>query len=253
MVAALSPSALDGVAHAIAHEAHVLIIGAGITGLVLAQALKEHDVAFTVFERDADVSARGRGWGLTIHWSLDTFVSLLPQHIVERLPETYVDPEASKRGENGNFLFFDLRSGDARWKVPPNKRIRVSRERLRALLLEGLDVQVYICIQYLSPSYARVSSEQQADDSHHVVQRSGPAPSNPFPLPLPLPIRSQLISPTLHRLQAHCSLELMARDRGCAPSCCHTTHRLRSTIPSRCDCWVPASSILGTLLSSYAL
>lgn len=124
------------------HEARILIIGAGITGLVLAQALKKHGIAFTIFERDPNVSARGRGWGLTIHWSLDTFISLLPQHLVDRLPETYVDPEASKRGENGNFLFFDLRSGETRWKVPPNKRIRVSRERLRALLLDGLDIQV---------------------------------------------------------------------------------------------------------------
>ncbi|KAI4266297.1 MAG: hypothetical protein L6R38_008838 [Xanthoria sp. 2 TBL-2021] len=122
-------------------EPHILIIGAGITGLVLAQALKKHGIAFTIFERDAHVAARGRGWGLTIHWSLDTFLSLLPQHIIDKLPQVYVDPEASKRGENGNFLFLDLRSGETRWQVPPNKRIRVSRERLRALLLEGLDVQ----------------------------------------------------------------------------------------------------------------
>ncbi|KAL8657430.1 MAG: hypothetical protein Q9226_001923 [Calogaya cf. arnoldii] len=122
-------------------EPHVLIIGAGITGLVLAQALKKNGVAFTLFERDPHVAARGRGWGLTIHWSLDTFWSLLPQHIVDKLPDVSVDPEASKRGENGNFLFFDLRSGETRWQVPPNKRIRVSRERLRALLLEGLEVQ----------------------------------------------------------------------------------------------------------------
>ncbi|KAI4160099.1 MAG: hypothetical protein L6R39_000254 [Caloplaca ligustica] len=134
--------ALNGEGIIGSQEPHILIIGAGITGLVLAQALKRHGVAFTVFERDADVSGRGRGWGLTIHWSLDTFISLLPPNIVDRLPETYVDPEASKRGENGNFIFFDVRSGEPRWKVPPSKRIRVSRERLRALLLEGLDVQV---------------------------------------------------------------------------------------------------------------
>ena len=110
--------------------------------VILAQALKQHDILFTVFERDPSVSARGRGWGLTINWSLDAFVSLLPQHLLERLPETYVNPGATEKGENGNFLFFDLRSGEARWKTPPSKRIRVSRERLRALLLEGLDVQV---------------------------------------------------------------------------------------------------------------
>ena len=125
-------------------NSHVLIIGAGITGLVLGQALKNHAIPFTIYERDYDVAARGRGWGLTIHWSLQTFLSLLPQHLVDRLPSVYVDPQASARGENGNFLFFDLQSGEARWKVPPSERIRVSRERLRALLLDGLDVQVGI-------------------------------------------------------------------------------------------------------------
>lgn len=123
-------------------EPHILIIGAGITGLVLAQALKKESIPFTIFERDPHVSFRGRGWGLTIHWSLQTFTSLLPQHLVDRLPEVYVDREASERGENGNFLFFDLKSGEAKWKVPPSKRIRVSREQLRSLLLEGLDVLV---------------------------------------------------------------------------------------------------------------
>ncbi|KAL8814985.1 MAG: hypothetical protein Q9223_005837 [Gallowayella weberi] len=136
-----TPATLNHHGNPSLQQPHILIIGAGITGLVLAQALKKNGVAFTVFERDSDVAARGRGWGLTIHWSLDTFISLLPQHIVDKLPQVYVDPEASKRGENGNFLFFNLRSGETRWKVPPNKRIRVSRERLRALLLEGLDVQ----------------------------------------------------------------------------------------------------------------
>lgn len=125
-----------------APHSHVLIIGAGITGLVLGQALKKYGISYTIFERDANVSARGRGWGLTIHWSLDTLIGLLPQCVVERLPEAYVDPEASRKGENGNFLFFDLRSGETRWKVPPNARIRVSRERLRAILLDGLDVEV---------------------------------------------------------------------------------------------------------------
>ena len=121
----------------------VLIIGAGITGLILGQALKKQNIPFSIFERDSSVSARGRGWGLTFHWAFDTLTALLPETLVDRLPETYVDPDASKRGENGNFVFFDLRSGKARWKVPPNnKRIRVSRERLRTLLLDGLDVQV---------------------------------------------------------------------------------------------------------------
>ncbi|KAL8899583.1 MAG: hypothetical protein Q9207_006119 [Kuettlingeria erythrocarpa] len=130
MVAAPSTQALDGDACATSHQPRILITSAGVEEIRGS------------FERDPNVSARGRGWGLTIHWwSLDTFICLLSQHLVDRLPETYVDPEVSKRGEIGNILSFDLRSGETRWKVPSNKRIRVFRERLRALLLEGLDVQ----------------------------------------------------------------------------------------------------------------
>ena len=121
---------------------HVLIVGAGITGLILAQALRSHKIPFTIFERDPTPDHRGRGWGLTIHWAMDNLLALLPPHIVDRLPESYVDPEAVKRGENGNFLFFDLQTGEARWKVPPSKRMRVSREKLRKLLMEGLDIRV---------------------------------------------------------------------------------------------------------------
>ncbi|KAL8793224.1 MAG: hypothetical protein Q9195_004160 [Heterodermia aff. obscurata] len=120
---------------------HVLIVGAGITGLAFAQALRNHGVSFTIYERDPDPSYRGRGWGLTIHWALDTLLSLLPQDIIDRLPETYVDPEAVARGEKGTFPFFDLRSGDRRWELTSPNRIRVGRERLRRLLMEGIDVK----------------------------------------------------------------------------------------------------------------
>ena len=67
---------------------HIIIIGAGITGLTLTQALKRNNIPYTVFEQDSSVSARGRGWGLTIHWSLNTFISLLPKHLVDRLVES---------------------------------------------------------------------------------------------------------------------------------------------------------------------
>ena len=121
---------------------HILIIGAGITGLVLAQALRSHGVRFTIYERDPDISYRGRGWGLTIHWALDTLLSLLPQDVINRLPETYVDPVAVAAGEKGTFPFFDLRNGERRWQLTSPNRIRVGRERLRRLLMEGIDVKV---------------------------------------------------------------------------------------------------------------
>lgn len=64
---------------------------------------------------------------------------------MDRLPETFVDAEAVERGETGNFLLYDLQTGEEKYRVPPNTRIRVSRERLRGLLMDGLDIEVRLC------------------------------------------------------------------------------------------------------------
>jgi len=46
---------------------HVLIIGAGIGGLTLAQALRKQGISFEIFERDASASARGQGYALGLY------------------------------------------------------------------------------------------------------------------------------------------------------------------------------------------
>lgn len=122
---------------------HFLIIGAGITGLLLAQALKKHGVSFSIFDRDSSPgqdSTRTKGWGLALHWSLSNLYSLLPRDLVDRLPETYVDPSVAKG--DSHFPFFDLDTGERRFEIRSEERIRVSREALRNLLLEGISVKV---------------------------------------------------------------------------------------------------------------
>lgn len=44
---------------------HVLIIGAGLGGLVLAQALRKQGVSFEIFERSPDT--RFQGWAIGLH------------------------------------------------------------------------------------------------------------------------------------------------------------------------------------------
>ena len=119
----------------------ILVIGAGISGLTLAQACRKRSLPYRLFERDSSATHRSAGWGLTLNWALPTFRSLIPDDILERLPETYVNKEAVNSGEKGSFTFFDLSTGEAKWNVPASERIRVSRERLRKLMLEGLEVE----------------------------------------------------------------------------------------------------------------
>jgi hypothetical protein len=163
---------------------HVLIVGAGMTGLLLAQNLKSHNISFSIYERDPNAQFRGAGWGLAIHWAVDTFLSLLPQHLRDQIPEATVDPEALARGERGKFPFFDLVTGERRFENVSEKRIRVSRMRVRRLMLEGLDVQVRVAhstvIRYcLLRSYCseveqnrpRNQSRPRHQNHHHPLRR----------------------------------------------------------------------------------
>ena len=123
----------------------VIIIGAGISGLLLAQYLRKSKIPFSIFERDTDFNTRGAGWGLTLHWSLPALRFLLPKELVDRLPETYVDQEAVERGETSTFPFFDLATGELKGaspKAPESQRIRVTREKFRQLLATGIEIHV---------------------------------------------------------------------------------------------------------------
>ncbi|KAK4039470.1 hypothetical protein C8A01DRAFT_16553 [Parachaetomium inaequale] len=107
----------------------ILIIGAGVSGLLLAQHLRNAGsrVPFRVFERDSDLDTRGLGWGLTLHWSLPALRSLLPDDLVHRLPEAYVDRAAVEEGRPSTFPFFDLSTGELKAKTPAaaeSQRIR---------------------------------------------------------------------------------------------------------------------------------
>ncbi|KAF3028169.1 hypothetical protein E8E15_009391 [Penicillium rubens] len=142
-------------------DSPILIIGAGISGLVLAQYLQRHNVAFKIFDRDSAIDARSGGWGLTLHWSLPALRELLPEHLVTRFPETFVNKEASARGDTGRFQFFDLRSGDALYNIPAAERIRVSRARLRQLLTTDIDVQWNKTLQNIESTADKITAHFQ--------------------------------------------------------------------------------------------
>lgn len=122
----------------------VLIIGAGISGLLLAQSLSRQGIPFRVFERDKNLETRGVGWGLTLLWTLPVLKDLLPQDLFDRLPEAYVDREAVTQGLSSSFPFFDLSTGELKAsvpKAPEAERVRVTRQSIRALLATGIDIE----------------------------------------------------------------------------------------------------------------
>lgn len=121
----------------------VLIIGAGLAGLALAQILKSQSIPFQIFERDFAPTVRCQGWAVALTQCLPRLASLLPQHLGD-LHSTSVNAPISVP-DVGAVLHPG--SGDILAKIggapagQPGHLIRAKRERLRAFLWEGLDVQ----------------------------------------------------------------------------------------------------------------
>lgn len=119
----------------------ILIVGAGISGLSLAQYLKKSGIPFRIFDRDASIVSRTGGWGLTFHWGLPALKELLPDELYARLGECNVNPNAQ---DAGKYRFLDLKTGESLYAAtfPKTGRLRVIRSKLRTLLATGVDVEV---------------------------------------------------------------------------------------------------------------
>lgn len=65
---------------------HVLIAGAGVVGLTIAQGCRQHNIPFTIFERDERQNSRSQGWALTLHWSLRSLRRTIGPELSEQLP-----------------------------------------------------------------------------------------------------------------------------------------------------------------------
>ncbi|KAI8950853.1 cercosporin toxin biosynthesis protein [Xylaria longipes] len=113
----------------------VIIIGAGLGGLTLAQSLRRSGIPFTIFERDSAKHSRPQGYRIKIHGeSAAALRSVLTpelwQHFVETCGETVLG-ESTLNAVNGSVL--SSRKGHADKDV-----YTVDRSMLRHVLQQGL-------------------------------------------------------------------------------------------------------------------
>lgn len=122
---------------------HIIIIGAGVSGLLLAQALKKNGIAFTIYEAEASATElrNQREWGMSIQWALPLLEKLLPQDLLDQLQNASVDPHYICPDEGNAMPVYNVGTGELIKKIPLVKMLRVSRSKFRALCAEGLNIQ----------------------------------------------------------------------------------------------------------------
>ncbi|KAH8587040.1 monooxygenase [Bisporella sp. PMI_857] len=125
----------------IENNMHVLIVGAGVTGLLIAHGLKQVGISFSIFESEPSASHyRPREWSIGIHWSLPQFEALLPPDLRVKLKEEQNDPFLDAP-DRDNMKIYNGLDGTVLKALPIPRTIRVSRRKMRAFCCQGIDVK----------------------------------------------------------------------------------------------------------------
>ncbi|KAK3352130.1 hypothetical protein B0H65DRAFT_144999 [Neurospora tetraspora] len=118
----------------------VVIIGAGLTGLLTAQALKKHGFQVFIYDSEPHLNFRPRDWTILLHWALPIFSSLLPSSILSQFDKAICNPHLNFDEWAETLPMYNGETGDMLFKsaVPGSRRI--TRRGLREVLSEGLDI-----------------------------------------------------------------------------------------------------------------
>src|SRR5580700_580567 len=115
----------------------IIIIGAGLGGLALAQGLTRAGFNVVVFERDESPESRAQGYRISIRTlGLNALKTLLTKDKFERL-------DAAKVADIGDGIAYATSKMKALLKIPLGKdaAVQLLRTELRKVLLDGVNVE----------------------------------------------------------------------------------------------------------------
>lgn len=121
---------------------HVVIVGAGLSGLTLAQVLRKNGVSYEIFERDKSAEARAQGWAIALHGPV---LADLQEHMPDDIgPIECTNHIAPLDHLPAQFVFYHTEKPDMRIGVEDDdkgKIVRANRQRLRDWLRTHIPVQ----------------------------------------------------------------------------------------------------------------
>ncbi|TFK46524.1 FAD/NAD(P)-binding domain-containing protein [Heliocybe sulcata] len=118
----------------------------GVTGLLIAQGLRKASIPYILFERDGPaeghewIEQQTREWSMSLHWAFPHMAALLPDDLLCRFKDVLCNPFRDPPDED-ELPLFNAESGELLTVLPLQRVYRVSREKLRALLREGVNAQ----------------------------------------------------------------------------------------------------------------
>ncbi|ETS73720.1 hypothetical protein PFICI_14666 [Pestalotiopsis fici W106-1] len=121
-------------------DSPILIVGGGLGGLALAQALRKRQIPYRIFDRDSAPDSRRQGWNIALHWIIADFERHFPNDLVpvESVSHMY------EHGYLSEGAIFDGLHGNEvqRFGAKTGKDfIRAERPKLRAWLATNIDVE----------------------------------------------------------------------------------------------------------------
>ncbi|KAH8756322.1 putative monooxygenase [Diaporthe sp. PMI_573] len=120
---------------------HVLIVGAGLSGLTLAQVLRKNGVSYEIFERDKSAEARAQGWAIALHGPV---LADLKEHMPDDIGPIECTNHLTPLDLPAQFVFYHAKNSDMRVGVEDDdkgKIVRANRQRLRDWLRTHIPVQ----------------------------------------------------------------------------------------------------------------
>ena len=110
---------------------------------------------------------RSNEWTMAIHWSLDRLEKILPASLWAKLAQTSCNPSVPMEA-GGNYPIIKGETGDMLAGVPYAKGLRVPRSKMRALCVEGIDVQVSFYQNAFYFLWTKESHQMQSTDEIYI-------------------------------------------------------------------------------------